>query len=484
MDFNSFHYAAFFLVMLSAVAFLRRRVTTRNILLLIASYYFYGCWDWRFLGLLWLSTLFDYGCGRLIDGAGAASRKRVRGRRERLILAASVVCSLGLLGIFKYYGFFAASAATALAQLGIKADLPTLRVILPAGISFYTFQTMSYVIDVYRGEIPAERNLLSFALYVAFFPQLVAGPIERPGRLLPQLARPTQITWSGLCSGFYLICSGLFKKVVLADNLAKAVDAAYAQADPAAATAMLAMYGFAIQVYCDFSGYTDIARGSARCMGFELTPNFNLPYFATSPADFWRRWHMSLSTWVRDYIYIPLGGSHKGTVRTYVNIMVMMVLMGLWHGAGWVYVVWGAFHGVLLCIHRALRPWMERVLNPAGRITGLSWHFCRVVVCFHVLGIAAIVFRSRDLHQAGQMLGALGKITLRSSGLPAVESIVIVLACGLLLLSVQILQQLRGDMYTLLRLPRPLRAVVYAGAILGFLAFGEYYGAQFIYFQF
>ncbi len=480
MNLNSLHYGIFFLAVLGITSILRRNVTARNLVLLAASYYFYAWWDWRFLGLLCLSTLVDYFCGMLIQ----RGRESPRLWRERGLLLGSLVFNLGMLATFKYYGFFAESAVVALNHLGFRVDLPTLNIILPVGISFYTFQTMSYVIDVYRGDVPAETNPLSFALYVAFFPQLVAGPIERPGRLLPQLGRPTCITWDSLCSGFYLICSGVFKKVVLADNVAKAVEAAYTQANPTALTAIMAMYGFAIQVYCDFSGYTDIARGSARCMGFELTRNFNLPFFSVNPVEFWRRWHISLSTWVRDYIYIPLGGSRKGPIRTHVNIMIMMVLMGLWHGAGWVYVIWGAYHGAVLCIHRIMRPWMETAFRPSGRLAQLAWALCRVAICSHILGIALIVFRSRGLHQMWAMLAALGNYRIPSPSSAMTENIAIVLACGATLFVVQLLQLRRGDMYVLLRLPRPARAVVYAVGMLGFLAFGEFYGEQFIYFQF
>ncbi|MGE5610215.1 MAG: MBOAT family O-acyltransferase [Bacillota bacterium] len=460
--------------------FLRNRVNLRNALLLAASYYFYGSWNWRFLSLLLFSTGVDYVCARMI---GPKEPGVERGGRERLILTVSIGVSLGLLGFFKYYGFFVDSAVATLARFGITAHLTTLKIVLPVGISFYTFQTMSYTIDVYRGHLLPERSLLNFALYVAFFPQLVAGPIERASSLLPQCNNPTRITWPMISSGTYLICSGLFKKVVLADNAAKVVETMFTEASPGGWVVVLGVYAFWVQVYGDFSGYSDIARGSARCMGFELMKNFQQPLFATSPADFWARWHISLSTWLRDYLYFPLGGSRKGVLRTYVNLMLVMVLGGLWHGAAWTYVVWGTFHGVILCVHRAMKPWMDQYLNPGGAIMRRAWHVGRVILFFQVTAVGLLLFRSRSVEQIGEMFRGLMRWRLREL-FTNMNSLVIVAACMMILLGVQLAKELSNDDYVLLRLPLPARAMLYAAAILGFVAFGEFYGEQFIYFQF
>ncbi|MCY2951876.1 MAG: MBOAT family protein [Planctomycetota bacterium] len=480
MVFNSLHFFAFFALVWTGVLLLRTRIAARNLLLLAASYYFYGWWDWRFLGLLIFSTVVDYICGRLM---GAKAPDAERGRRDRIILALSMVVSLGLLGFFKYYGFFVDSAVAALTRLGFQAHLSSLKIILPVGISFYTFQTMSYTIDVYRGHVPPARSLLNFALFVAFFPQLVAGPIERATALLPQFSRPTIITWPGLSSGTYLICSGLFKKVVLADNAATVVQWMFSQNNPNGWEVILGAYAFTLQVYCDFSGYSDIARGTARWMGFELMKNFNQPYLATNPADFWARWHISLSTWLRDYLFIPLGGTRKGPLRSYVNIMIVLVLAGLWHGAAWTYVVWGSFHGIILCAHRAIRPWLEKYLNPQQPFARRAWHVCRVLIFFHIAAVGPLLFRSQNLQHVGEMFAGFGRWPVREL-LKNTNSLAIVAGGLLVLLAVQLAKELSNDAYILLRLPIPARAILYAAGILVFLAFGDFYGEPFIYFQF
>ena len=477
MVFNSIHFLAFFAIILSTVLLLRRRIIPRNILLLAASYYFYGWWDWRFLGLLAGSTVVDYTCARLM------SDHTPRRPADRWLLAASVAVNLGVLGFFKYYGFFIDSMAALLTSMGLQANPSTLQVILPVGISFYTFQTMGYTIDAYRGRVQAEKSLLNFALYVAFFPQLVAGPIERAARLLPQFAQPSQASWAGFYSGVYLIAAGLFKKVVLADNMAPVVESVFGQSAPDAASILLGAYAFGVQVYCDFSGYTDIARGSARCMGFELMRNFNLPFLSSNPAEFWERWHISLGQWLRDCLYIPLGGSRLGELRTHINLMIVMLLGGLWHGAGWTYVLWGAYHGVLLCGHRAAAPFMERWLNPQGPVLRRLWRLVRIVIFFHLLCGSFILFRAQDVSQTRWMFKKLmaGTVSMINQDMTSVAAVA---AAGLLLLAVQLAQYFARDYYVIFRLPTPVRAVAYAAGILGFLAFGEYYGEAFIYFQF
>jgi D-alanyl-lipoteichoic acid acyltransferase DltB (MBOAT superfamily) len=344
MNFASLEYIGFLIVVWLVYLVLKRR--GQNFLLLAASYFFYSMWDWRFLSLILISTGVDYTIGRVL-----ARTKNPRSRRAALIV--SLIANLGLLGFFKYYGFFVDSAVVLLESVGFQANRPVLEVLLPVGISFYTFQTLSYTIDVYRGKMPACRSLLDFALFVAFFPQLVAGPIERASHLLPLIQNKRTVTRPDISRGLFLILLGLVKKLAIADGLARSVDAVFStSADVSGLDVTLATYAFALQILCDFSAYTDIARGTSKLFGINLMINFNAPYLSNNPSDFWRRWHISLSTWLRDYLYIPLGGNRKGPVRTYINLMLTMVLGGLWHGAAWNFVLWGFYQGSMLCIFR------------------------------------------------------------------------------------------------------------------------------------
>jgi alginate O-acetyltransferase complex protein AlgI len=349
MLFNSPEFAVFLAVVLPLFYALRSHWRLQNLLLLTAGYVFYGWWDWRFLGLLAVSTVADYTAGLVIGGS-----EKARTRKAALVL---VLCfNIGLLGLFKYFNFFTESfAAAAEVLFHWHPSWTTLNVVLPVGISFYTFQSIGYSVDVYRRQIPPTRDLLSYATFVAFFPQLVAGPIERAGHLLKQLAGPRRPTPQGVYLGVCEFAWGLFKKLVIADYLAQHVDEVFANLSGHRPGSMvLATVAFAFQVYADFSGYTDMARGLAHMMGIDLVRNFNNPYFATSPQEFWRRWHISLSTWFRDYVYYPLGGSRKGELRTHLNIIGVFLLCGLWHGANWNYVLWGGVHGLGLSVQRLL----------------------------------------------------------------------------------------------------------------------------------
>ena len=481
MFFNSFHFAIFLPVVFLGTWILRRNVRHRNLFLLVASYYFYGAWDWRFLGLILVSTVVDYGCGLLLGvrDAGVTSRDP----RRKAILAVSLTTNLGILGFFKYYDFFVASAVEMLATAGIEAHPRTLGIILPVGISFYTFQTLSYTIDLYFGRMTTERSFLNFALFVAFFPQLVAGPIERASHLLPQIDRVREMSWDRISSGFYLVGWGLFKKVVLADNVAIVVDRVFASPEPDAGAVLIGIYGFAIQIYCDFSGYSDIARGTARMLGFDLMLNFNLPYFSKNPSEFWRRWHISLSSWLRDYLYISIGGNRRGTRRTYVNLMTTMVLGGLWHGAAWTFVVWGIYQGTLLCVHRWAQPWLSRVIRPRSDWGRRLWWAVRVVVFFQFVCIGWLIFRAESMAQVLSMLGALASPAWVRPDLPFDAVRTVVLCFGLLGV-VQAVQYASDDLNAIQRVPVPVRGLLYALAILAFVWTGEFNGEAFIYFQF
>ena len=483
MVFNSWEFALFFPVVYLLYLLLPTR-RLQNLLLLGASYYFYAAWDWRFLGLLLGSTILDYVCARAIDDATDE-------RRRRMFLVASVIGNLTVLGFFKYYGFFVESMDDLLRPLGLSSGGLRLDIILPIGVSFYTFQEMSYTIDVYRREIRATRSLLDFAVFVAFFPHMVAGPIQRAANLLHQVARPRRLSRAAFVSGGWLILWGLWKKIVIADNLALIVDPIFAgSATVAALPAYLGVVAFAFQIYCDFSAYSDIARGVARLLGFELMLNFNLPYFATNPSDFWRRWHISLSNWLRDYLYIPLGGSRGGEAKTYRNLGLTMLLGGLWHGAAWNYVWWGAYQGALLIGHRLLRG--ER--PPAKPGTGGAGWWLSVIVMFHFTLLGWLIFRStrrvwvdgvsRDdsWAQMAEMLSAFGNGLGLDSG--SLELLARVAVLCLPLVIVQWIQYRLQDHLVVLRLPLLGRAAVISVLLLTWLIWGIQDGESFIYFQF
>ncbi len=475
MTFNSLQYFLFFAIVLSTVALLRNHVRGRNLFLLGASWLFYAAWDWRFLFLLIGTSTTDYLLARRIGALDDAAHQRQR----KSMVAISVAINLTFLGFFKYFNFFSDSLHTLLTTFGIKTSEHILHIVLPVGISFYVFQSISYVIDVYRRHLPAEKDFFTFATFVAFFPQLVAGPIERATHLLPQIKRVNPITWDDLCQGTWLIGIGLFKKVVLADNVSRVADAAFNSVHtPDAYSSTLGIYAFAIQIFCDFSAYSDIARGSARCMGFDLMRNFDLPYFAVNPSDFWRRWHISLSTWLRDYLYIPLGGNRGSTFRIYRNLMLTMLIGGLWHGAAWTFVLWGLYHGILLCVHRAYASWRDRPRMASAALSTVI----RVVIFFQFTCIGWLLFRANTVDNLKRMIapfhGEPGKRLIDA------ELTLTLAACGFALLLGQLAVAIARDYNVIFRIPAPARALVYAALMIGFLLFGEYGGGQFIYFQF
>lgn len=493
MVFNSSVFVQFFLIFLGGYCLLGRRMRLQNVWLLMGSYFFYGWWDWRFLGLIALSTGVDYFCGRVLDmpdtQAGGIPRSRYTAKRRGILLV-SIAVNLGVLGFFKYFDFFLGSAVQLLNALGLSAEPRLLNIILPVGISFYTFQTLAYTIDVYRGHIRAERSLLNFAVFVSFFPQLVAGPILRAGEFLPQIRRPRIIQWERIYSGGYLIFWGLFKKMVIADNLAILVDRVFGQ-DYVSANALeilIAVYAFAVQIYCDFSGYTDMARGLGRMLGFDLPVNFNLPYLAANPVEFWRRWHITLSQWLRDYLYIPLGGNRYGSGRMQINLMLTMLIGGLWHGAAWTFVIWGGYQGLLLVGYKWIQPTMQRVrdgLSPVGRRM-MRW--LAVVFFFHLVCLGWLIFRAESVGQVLHLLDVLispwpwwvlaGAVSLNNVGLG------MFLACILPLLLMQWWQHRRQHLEAFMALPVGIRALAYMVMFYGLIIYGMTDARNFIYFQF
>ena len=384
MIFHSFDFVVFFVVFTAVYWRLTHR--WQNRFLFAGSYFFYGYVHPWFLALIATSTIIDY-C--------AARGMEARPRHRRAFLWLSVVTNFGMLGFFKYFNFFVDNVAAALGSTGLGWQQPTLRILLPVGISFYTFQAMSYTIDVFRGELRARRSLVDVATFVSFFPHLVAGPIQRASFLLPQVERPRRFSAEQARTGLGLIAWGFFKKLVIADNVGLVANKVFALADPTFPILWAGVFAFAMQIYADFSAYTDIARGTSRWLGFELTENFDHPYLARTPADFWRRWNISLSTWFRDYVYIPLGGSKAGEMRWARNVMITFLLSGLWHGASWNYVLWGAYHGMLLVLTQA-----RRILNPAARAGGASGAPLRVLqtagmFCLTLIGW--LLFRETEL---------------------------------------------------------------------------------------
>ncbi len=473
MLFNSHAFALFFAVLLPTYWLLSRWPRAQNVLLLGAAYYFYSRWDPRFLSLLILSTVMDYACGLWV------AREEDPGRRKAVV-ALSMALNLGMLGFFKYYNFFADSLHAALARGGLSVSLWHLQVALPIGISFYTFQSMSYVIDVYRREIPPTRNLVQFAAFVSFFPHLVAGPIMRPTTLLPQVASPRSFDLQRFYQGSYLIFWGLLKKVVVADNLAEIVDGLFGRWPTLdGGSALLAIYAFAFQIYCDFSGYTDMARGISKCLGFELSLNFNLPYFAASPRDFWTRWHISLSQWLRDYLYISLGGSRGGTLRTYRNLMLTMILGGLWHGAAWTFVLWGVYQGFLLVAHRIAEPFL-RLFDPIDPVERACWKGLRILATFHMVCLGWLIFRARSVEQVVGMLSAI----VHRPSIPAAAYLVPVAVVVVPLLVIELIQYLADDLDVIARTSWYVRSVFYTACFYAIVLGANFGGQQFIYFQF
>jgi alginate O-acetyltransferase complex protein AlgI len=470
MIFTSIQFAAFFVVVYALYRLLPHR--WQNWLLLAASYYFYAAWDWRFLSLLVGSTLIDYSMARSIARAGSL-------RRRRFAVIVSLVFNLGVLGFFKYFNFFADSVARVFALIGWHADFVTLHVILPIGISFYTFMTISYVIDVYRGEIEPTANLLDFAVFVAYFPHLVAGPILRAPLLLPQIARPRTISREQIVQGLWLVGWGCFQKMFIADNLSQLVGAVFESTTrpggPTGLDVLLALYAFAFQIYGDFAGYSNIARGVSKLMGIELNVNFLFPYLVVSPQEFWRNWHISLSTWLRDYLYIPLGGNRGSGWRTRRNLMITMILGGLWHGAAWTFVIWGAYQGVMLVLYR---PFTSRLALVHG------WRRLALgVVMFHITCYGWLIFRAHSTSQVVEFTRALvsdwhaGPETVAGLALPLLR-----LVTPLAL--IHLYQARKGTELAVLNLPVALRYAVYGAVIYLVLLFGDFEGTQFIYFQF
>ena len=478
MLFNSVQFFLFLAAVLVAIAALRRE-RSRRVLLLAASDLFYAWWDWRFLILFWFLKVANYYIGNRL----AAQTPSPSARRT---LAGGVILNLITLGFFKYYYFFGETMTGLGSALGWNLGLPDLSIVLPLGISFYTFQALAYLVDIYRRELPPARSLFEFSLFLGFFPQVIAGPIERGHDLLPQLRQSRPLSAGRFSEGSFLILWGLFKKVVVADTLAMRVDPLFAASDVDAGMAILAGIGFSFQIYADFSAYTDIARGAARLLGYDLSQNFRQPLFACSPREFWQSWHMTFSRWLRDYIYFPLGGSRKGLFWTNFNILVTFFLCGLWHGAAWTFVLWGVYQGVLLAVnanfvvlHRRLTARFKLPKpGPVVRVVGivLAW-----ALTFSLLAYGRILFRSESLAQVGEFTAALGRGSFASTfALDLLKTTAYVMP----VVVYDAIVRLTKDEFAVVNRSPWLGGLFIAALLYGLMVFGVIGGDTFIYFEF
>lgn len=497
MLFNSIEFLLFFPAVCLCYYIIPHRV--RYLFLLACSYFFYMCWNPQYALLMLTSTAITYASGLLIDSADRIEEEGKRKRRKNLYVALSFISNLSILFFFKYFDFATGTVVRLLGLAGIQVQAPAFDVILPVGISFYTFQALSYTMDVYRKEIYAEKNFFKYALFVSFFPQLVAGPIERSKNLLIQINEKHKFEFERVRSGLLLMLYGYFQKVVLAEYLAIVVDSVYnTYTERTGFQLMVATICFAFQIYCDFGSYSNIAIGAAKVMGFRLMENFNTPYFAVSVSDFWRRWHISLSTWFRDYLYIPLGGNRKGKLRKWINLMIVFLVSGLWHGASWHFVVWGGLNGVYQVLGEWLKPFREKVMKLFKVDKNVFSHkLLQMLITFGLVDISWIFFRA-SFRQGLSIMKTMAGLrdtywftwgnNLEAMGLTLATRNLLVVA--LVILLVTDICKYRGiDLIEwLCRQGIWLRWLVYFAGIFGILIFGVYGpgfdASQFIYFQF
>jgi alginate O-acetyltransferase complex protein AlgI len=450
----------------------------QNKFLLAASYFFYGWWDYRFLLLMAGSTILDFVIARAIDRCEEPNRRR-------RLLVASLVVNFAILGVFKYFNFFVESFISSASALGFEnVPVSLIHVLLPPGISFYTFQEVAYIVDVYNRRLKASDSLVEYALFISLFPHLIAGPIQRPGHLLPQVQRERQFDDNKFFDGILLIVQGLFRKCVVADNCALLANAAFAgHLGHSVWAVLIGAYAFAWQIYGDFSGYSDMARGAAQMLGFHFMVNFRQPYLSATLQDFWRRWHVSLSTWLRDYLYIPLGGSAHGERKTYRNLVLTMVLGGLWHGANWTFVIWGTIHGGYLAIERYVRRalgWAGEKGVEAREGSALSLWLKRVLV-FQFVCLAWVFFRAESLRAAITFLGGMRNLTWQPEYLVAFQFLALF---SIPLFALDLLLERDGEEYVFQHRSPALRTAtaVAVAAMIALLSANQ--ANAFIYFQF
>lgn len=493
MLFNSISFLIFLPIVFSLYwFFVNKNLRNQNLLILVASYIFYGLWDWRFLSLIIFSSFVDYYIGIKIE---EASRKK----RKKLLMLLSVSINLGLLGFFKYYNFFIDSFVDLFELFGISLSRGTLVILLPVGISFYTFQTLSYSIDIYREKLKPTKDIVAFFSFVAFFPQLVAGPIERAVDLLPQFLKNRKFDYELAISGLRLALWGLFKKVVIADNLAKYVDVIYAAPDDFyGLSIIIGTVFFTFQLYCDFSGYSDIAIGVAKLFGFKLVTNFRTPFFSTTMKEFWTRWHISLSTWFKDYVYIPLGGNKVSEGKWAFNIFLTFLISGLWHGASWAFAVWGALNGFYLIVGM----FTENIRNKINRMFGLikfprMLKASQMIVVFSLYAFSLMIFRAKNGYDAITLMkhlpqklnvqfSSLSNFTLPFENLFSSKlEFIFLLLSFIIFFTIDIITRNKGIDGVIDKLPKYARISIYYFMIVWLLFFGALGEPQeFVYFQF
>jgi alginate O-acetyltransferase complex protein AlgI len=479
MLFNSLNFAVFLVAVFTLYWFFtNKNLKLQNLLLLVSSYFFYACWDWRFLFLLIFSTLLDYFTGIQIPQAKNRHLKK-------FWFWLSISVNVGFLGVFKYYNFFAASFAQAISHLGLQINPWSLKVILPVGISFYTFHGLSYVIDIYKGRIKPERNFIIYSVFVSFFPLLIAGPIERATHLLPQIRQQRIFNYSKAIDGLRQILWGLFKKIVIADQCAEYANTIFNNANDYSGSAhVLGALFFTFQIYCDFSGYSDIAIGTAKLFGIDLLRNFAFPYFSRNIAEFWRRWHISLSTWFRDYLYIPLGGSKVGVWLKVRNIFIIFLVSGFWHGANWTFIVWGLLNALYIMPSILLNTNRSNLdIVAQGKYFPSMKELVSMIITFSLTVFAWIFFRAKSLEDAAHYIARIFSRSLFT--IPNIKPSLLVYLFTAIFLVVEWLG--REQQYAIanleLKLPKVARWAIYYSIVLAILYFA---GAeqQFIYFQF
>ena len=481
MLFNSIDFAIFLPIVFLLYWFVtNKNLRLQNFLIVVASYVFYGWWDWRFLSLIIFSTMVDYAIGKSLS-------KEENNKKRKILLWISIIVNLGFLGFFKYYNFFLENFVTVFTFFGQPINPQGLHIILPVGISFYTFQTLSYTIDVYKRKLEPTKDLIAFSAFVSFFPQLVAGPIERATNLLPQFYKKREFNYEKAVDGMRQILWGLFKKIVIADNAATYANQIFNNSDNySGSTLLLGAIFFAFQIYGDFSGYSDIAIGTSRLFGFNLMKNFAFPYFSRDIAEFWRRWHISLSTWFRDYLYIPLGGSRGGTWMKIRNLFIIFVVSGFWHGANWTFIIWGflnALYFLPLLLTNKNRKNTDVVAQ--NRILPSSKEFFQIVATFFITTIAWVFFRADTIEHA---LSILSKIFSKSIfSIPYFygisQSLTII---SIILIFLLIEWRGRAEEYGIANMVKPkfVRLTFYYIIIISIMVYGNFSKNQFIYFQF
>jgi len=473
MSFNSLPFALFFISIYLLYLVLSHK--WQNRLLLAASYIFYALWDGRFLALLLFSTVVDYACGIKIHEAQDQ-------RRKKLFLFCSLFCNLGVLGIFKYFNFFALSLQELLNSIGVPLKPVTLHIILPVGISFYTFKTLSYTIDMYRGELQPTKNFFDYALFVSFFPNILAGPIDRAKDFVPQITSPRNLTLNKFYEGSYLIFWGLFEKVFIADNLARIVENVFSSTPPYnGVNVLLAVYALAVQVFCDFDGYSNIARGIGKYMGFEIMVNFNMPYFSPNLTELWRRWHISLSGWFKDYVYTPIAINRRywGTWGTLYALFICFLLIGLWHGPEWKYILFGILQGIVLSAELLTRKMRKRI---ARRLSAPIADVAGILLTFSFFSLCCVLFQAADVSQALRIYHDL--IFNFSPHDISVEYARQILLFSLPAVLVQFLQYKKNDLLAVLQLPVWWRGSLYFAMYYLLVVYGVEGGKEFVYFQF